>query len=457
MCFILNRTLVPGALRQRTDEDNNMTTFRVRDIFILGFLNFALFVGAGNIIFPPLIGLQAGTSVWFAAMGFLLTGVGLPVITAIAMAKAGGSLSAITRPTGRICGMALTLACYLCIGPIFAIPRTATVSYELALQHYHVNKSGLPLWSLIFFSLVILVSLYPGRLLDTVGKFLSPLKIIALLVLTVTAVLIPAGAPMPPQGLYATSPFSQGITNGYLTMDTLAALVFGLVIVRAIQSRGVTSPRLITRYALYSGLIAGVGLVVVYAGLFRLGLSSSGLIEGATNGAQVISAYVHFSYGAAGDIFLGVLMTLACLVTAIGLTSACGSWFSDHTRFSYRTCIWFFAIVSMLISNIGLTQLINLSVPVLTAIYPVFVVLILTFFFREKLHSTTLVIIPAAFVTFLFGLAEALNSSGGPRWLASLTASMPLHNQGLAWLLPAASIVFVMSIIDHVRYKRESR
>lgn len=430
-----------------------MTTFRVRDIFILGFLNFALFVGAGNIIFPPLIGLQAGTSIWYAATGFLLTGVGLPVITAIAMAKAGGSLSAITSPTGRFCSLALTVACYLCIGPIFAIPRTATVSYELALQHYHLNKSGLPAWSLLFFSLVILVSLYPGRLLDTVGKFLSPLKIIALLVLTLTAILVPAGAPMPPQGLYATSPFSQGITNGYLTMDTLAALVFGLVIVRAIQSRGVTSPRLITRYALYSGLIAGVGLVVVYAGLFRLGLSSSGLIEGATNGAQVLSAYVYFSYGPAGELFLGVLMTLACLVTAIGLTSACGAWFSEHTRFSYRTCIWFFSIVSMVISTVGLTQLIALSVPILTAVYPVFIVLILTFFLRSAFHSAALVIVPAAFVTFLFGLAEALSAAGGPLWLNALNARMPLHNQGLAWLMPAVGILCVTSFIDHVRHK----
>lgn len=430
-----------------------MTTFRVRDIFILGFLNFALFVGAGNIIFPPLIGLQAGTSIWYAATGFLLTGVGLPVITAIAMAKAGGSLSAITRPTGRFCSLALTVVCYLCIGPIFAIPRTATVSYELALQHYHLDKSGLPAWSFLFFSLVILVSLYPGRLLDTVGKFLSPLKIIALLVLTLTAILVPAGAPMPPQGLYATSPFSQGITNGYLTMDTLAALVFGLVIVRAIQSRGVTSPRLITRYALYSGLIAGVGLVVVYAGLFCLGLSSSGLIEGATNGAQVLSAYVYFSYGPAGELFLGMLMPLACLVTAIGLTSACGAWFSEHTRFSYRTCIWFFSIVSMVISTVGLTQLIALSVPILTAVYPVFIVLILTFFLRSTFHSAALVIVPAAFVTFLFGLAEALSAAGGPLWLNALNARMPLHNQGLAWLMPAVGILCVTSFIDHVRHK----
>lgn len=433
-----------------------MTTFRVRDIFILGFLNFALFVGAGNIIFPPLIGLQAGTSVWYAAMGFLLTGVGLPVMTAIAMAKAGGSLQAITQPTGRLCSLVLTIACYLCIGPLFAIPRTATVSYELALQHFHPGAYGLAWWSLSFFALVVLISLHPGRLLDTVGKFLSPLKIVALLVLTITAMLVPAGAPLPPQGLYATSPFSQGITNGYLTMDTLAALVFGLVIVRAIQSRGVTSPRLITRYAFCSGLIAGVGLVVVYAGLFRLGLSSSGLINGATNGAQVLSAYVHFSYGPGGDIFLGVLMTLACLVTAVGLTSACGAWFSDHTRFSYRTCIWFFAIVSMLISNIGLTQLIALSVPVLTAIYPVFVVLIVTFFMRTTFHSPARVIVPAAFVTFLFGLAEALSAAGGPLWLTTLSARMPLHNQGLAWLPPAVGILCVTFVNDQLRYKSKN-
>ncbi|CAI1560174.1 LIV-II [Serratia proteamaculans] len=428
-----------------------MKTFRIRDIFILGLMNFALFVGAGNIIFPPFIGLQAGTSVWAAAAGFLLTGVGLPVVTAMAMAKAGGSLAHITQPVGRHCGMLLTIICYLCIGPLFATPRTASVSYELAIQPFTESERWLPLWSIAYFAIVILVSLYPGRLLDTVGKVLSPVKIIALLILAITAIILPAGKPQQPVSAYATAAFSEGLTNGYLTMDTLAALVFGLVIVGAIQSRGVTSVRLVTRYAVLSGLIAGAGLALVYLSLFRLGTGSTGLIENATNGAQVLGAYVHFSYGTAGNIFLGVLITIACMVTAIGLTCACAGYFSSITRISYRTYAWFFAAFAMLVSNLGLTHLITVSVPILTAVYPVFVVLILTYFIRGWFQSAPRVVRPAALIAFLFGLADALEASGITLKPFILARQLPLHDQGLAWILPVLSIMVLAAGLDRVK------
>ena len=427
-----------------------MTTFRIRDIFILGFMNLALFVGAGNIIFPPFIGLQAGTAVWPAAAGFLLTGVGLPVVTAIAMARAGGSMASLTRPVGRLCGILLTVICYLCVGPLFATPRTATVSYELALQPFTGSERWLPLWSAVYFGVVVLVSLYPGRLLDTVGKVLSPIKIVALIILAVTALFLPAGSPQEPAGVYATAAFSQGLTNGYLTMDTLAALVFGLVIVGAIRSRGVTSVRLVTRYAVLSGLIAGAGLALVYLSLFRLGTGSTGLTENATNGAQVLGAYVRFSYGAGGGIFLGVLITLACLVTAIGLTCACAGYFSSITRISYQVYAWLFAGFSMLVSNLGLTQLISISVPVLTAIYPVFIVLIVTFFFRSRLRSSARVVVPTTLVAFLFGAADALEAAGICMRPFTLTRELPLHNEGLAWLLPALAVMVVAVLADRV-------
>ncbi|AYH48592.1 branched-chain amino acid transport system II carrier protein [Dickeya fangzhongdai] len=425
-----------------------MTRFRIIDIIILGFMNFALFVGAGNIIFPPFIGLQAGTSVWSAAAGFLLTGVGLPVMTSIAMARAGGSMEAITQPLGKRCGILLTIICYLCIGPLFATPRTATVSYELAIQPLGGSERWLPLWSVVYFGVVALISLHPGRLLDTVGKILSPLKVVALIVLAVTVLLFPAGTPQPPLASYASAAFSQGVTNGYLTMDTLAALAFGLVIVNAIKSRGVTSARFITRYAVLSGLIAGLGLMLVYLSLFRLGTGSRELVSGATNGAEVLSAYVDFSYGAAGSIFLGGLITVACLVTAIGLTCACAGYFSSITRVSYRVYVWCFAAFSLLVSNLGLTELIHVSVPALTAVYPVFVVLILTYFIRGAFHSPRNVIAPMALVSLIFGIADALSSAGIMFWPLSAVHFLPLHHQGLAWLLPVLGVMVIAVLFD---------
>lgn len=427
---------------------SSVNTFRARDILILGFMNFALYVGAGNIIFPPFIGLQAGTSVWAAAAGFLLTGVGLPVITSIAMARAGGSMSVLTRSVGRTSGTVLTIVCYLCIGPLFAIPRTTTVSYETAIQPFVGSDHWLWLFSLAYFAVVIAVSLHPGKLMDTVGKVLSPIKIVALIVLAITTLLWPAGQPGQPTELYAHAAFSQGLTNGYLTMDTLGALAFGIVIVNAIHSRGVDSPSLITRYAVLSGIIAGVGLALIYICLFLLGTGSNAIAGSATNGAEVLSAYVHYSYGLGGSVFLGVLITIACMVTAIGLTCACASYFSGITRIGYSTYVWIFAAFSWGVSNLGLTRLIGVSVPILTSIYPVFIVLIATFFMRPLFRSPSRVVVPVAIVALIVGSADALNAAGFDA--LSVVKQLPLHDQGLSWLPPVLVVMAMAALADRL-------
>ena len=229
-----------------------------RDIIALGFMTFALFVGAGNIIFPPMVGLQAGEHVWTAAFGFLITAVGLPVLTVVALAKVGGGVDRLSTPIGKVAGLLLATVCYLAVGPLFATPRTATVSFEVGIAPL-TGDSALPLfiYSVIYFAIVILVSLYPGKLLDTVGNFLAPLKILALVVLSVAAIVWPAGPISNAMEAYQTAAFSNGFVNGYLTMDTLGAMVFGIVIVNAARSRGVTEARLLTRYTVWAGLMAG--------------------------------------------------------------------------------------------------------------------------------------------------------------------------------------------------------
>ncbi len=317
-----------------------MNALKGQDILALGFMTFALFVGAGNIIFPPIVGLQSGPHVWLAALGFLITAVGLPVITVIALAKVGGSVDALSHPIGRYAGGLLAAVCYLAVGPLFAIPRTATVSFEVGVraaarrERYgavRLQPGVLPPRPGHF--------LYPGRLLDTVGRFLAPLKILALAILGVAAFLWPAGPIGTAQPEYTQAAFSQGFVNGYLTMDTLAALVFGIVIVNAIRSRGVQSPRLITRYAIVAGLIAGVGLVLVYVSLFRLGAGSHAIAADASNGAAVLHAYVQHTFGSLGSSFLAGLIALACLVTAVGLTCACAEYFCQRLPLSC-TAAW---------------------------------------------------------------------------------------------------------------------
>jgi branched-chain amino acid:cation transporter, LIVCS family len=434
-----------------------MNALKGRDILALGFMTFALFVGAGNIIFPPIVGLQAGPHVWMAALGFLVTAVGLPVVTVVALAKVGGAMDALSSPIGKVAGGILAAVCYLAVGPLFATPRTATVSFEVGLAPLTGDTPlALFLYSLVYFMLVFWISLYPGRLLDTVGRFLAPLKIFALAVLGIAAFALPAGDIGVAEPAYVTAPFSQGFINGYLTMDTLGALVFGIVIVNAIRSRGVTSPTLITRYAIIAGLIAGLGLALVYISLFRLGSGSHAIAAGAGNGAVVLHAYVQHTFGSLGSGFLAVLISLACLVTAVGLTCACAEYFSRVLPLSYKTLVVLLAAFSLLVSNLGLTKLIAFSIPVLTAIYPPCIVLVALSFCKDFWHSQGRIVAPVMLVSLLFGIVDACKGAGLADGLPTQLAHLPLSDQGLAWLVPSVITLVGAVVVDRLLGKHSA-
>lgn len=422
-----------------------------KDIMALGFMTFALFVGAGNIIFPPMVGLQSGEHVWWAALGFLITAVGLPVITVIALARVGGGIDALSTPIGRSAGLVLATVCYLAVGPLFATPRTATVSFEVGIAPL-TGDGPLPLfiYSVVYFALVIGISLYPGRLLDTVGHILAPLKILALAILGIAALIWPAGPLIPATDAYQNVPFSSGFVNGYLTMDTLGALVFGIVIVNAARSRGVVSTGLLTRYTIWAGLIAGVGLTLVYLSLFKLGSGSGSLTPDAQNGAVVLHAYVQHTFGGLGSLFLAALIFIACMVTAVGLTCACAEFFAQYLALSYRALVFILGIFSMMVSNLGLSHLIQISIPVLTAIYPPCIVLVLMSFTLRWWHHASRIVAPVMLVSLLFGILDAVKASTFAHFLPEWTQHLPLAEQGLAWLSPSLLVFVVVGLYDRL-------
>ncbi|MGC6387860.1 branched-chain amino acid transport system II carrier protein [Ewingella sp. S1.OA.A_B6] len=431
------------------------TRLASKDILALGFMTFALFVGAGNIIFPPMVGLQAGHEVWWAAAGFMATAVGLPVITVVALARVGGGIDALSTPIGRTAGLLLATVCYLAVGPLFATPRTATVSFEVGIAPL-TGDTPLPLfiYSVIYFALVIGISLYPGKLLDTVGHFLAPLKIVALGVLGIAAVLWPAGHSIPATETYQAVPFSSGFVNGYLTMDTLGAMVFGIVIVNAARSRGVTDAKLLTRYTVLAGLIAGMGLMLVYLSLFKLGESSASLVPDATNGAVILHAYVEHTFGGVGSFFLAALIFVACMVTAVGLTCACAEFFAQYLPLSYKSLVFILGLFSMLVSNLGLSHLIQISIPVLTAIYPPCIVLVVLSFTLRWWNSTTRIVAPVMLVSFLFGILDGVKASALVDIMPAWTSHLPLSAQGLAWLPPSLVMMVLVGIYDKASGQR---
>ncbi|MBS7691394.1 branched-chain amino acid transport system II carrier protein [Pseudomonas lalucatii] len=428
-----------------------MTRLKGSDLLALGFMTFALFLGAGNIIFPPSAGMAAGEHLGSAALGFLLTGVGLPLLTIVALARVGGGMALLTAPLGRRAGVLFAVAVYLAIGPLFATPRTAVVSFEMGVAPFTGN-SGTPLlvYSLAYFAAVLFLSLNPGRLVDRIGKFITPVLLAGLLVLGGAALFAPAGEIGDAAEAYRSAPFVQGFLQGYLTMDTLGALVFGIVIATAIRDRGVSERGLITRYSVIAGLIAALGLSLVYLALFYLGATSQGIAGDAQNGVQILTAYVQHSFGTTGSLLLALVITLACLTTAVGLLTACGEFFSGLLPVSYRAVVVAFGLFSLVVANQGLTQLISVSVPVLVGLYPLAIVLVALSLLDGLWLSPRRVFVPVMLVALIFGLVDGVGAAGFQQWVPGLFGELPLAEHGLGWLVPVLAMLLLAAVFDRL-------
>jgi len=426
-----------------------MTRLKGLDLLALGFMTFALFLGAGNIIFPPSAGLAAGQNFWPAAMGFLLTGVGLPLLTVVALARVGGGMDRLTAPLGRIAGVLLAVAVYLAIGPLFATPRTAVVSFEMGVAPFTGN-SALPLfcYTVAFFVVTLLLVLNPGQLVNRVGKFITPVLLAALLILGGAALLAPAGEVGVTAESYSNGPLLKGFLEGYLTMDTLGALVFGIVIATAIRDRGISEPALVTQYSIIAGAIAAVGLSLVYLALFYLGATSQGIAGDAQNGVQILTTYVQHTFGTPGSLLLAVVIALACLTTAVGLTTACGEFFSQLLPVSYRTVVVVFTVFSLIVANQGLTQLISVSVPVLVGLYPLAIMLVALSLLDRLWISRSRVFVPVMVVTLVFGIVDGLAAAGFNSLVPDLFSELPLAAESMGWLVPVLVTLAASALAD---------
>lgn len=413
-----------------------------KDIPLVGFTLFSMFFGAGNLIFPPNIGAQAGTMTWFAMLGLAFSAVGLPVLGVIAVAWAGGldQLGARVHPAfSRI----FTVVSYLAIGPCLAIPRTASTSFEMAVPPFVGEDAPIYLfrllYSLVFFALALVVALRPEKLTDRLGKIFCPILIV-LIVLTFAACLL-----NPLQG-YGTpserwdSPvkaIAAGFLDGYQTMDTIAALAFGIVIALNIRARGVSDDRAVVKDTVRSGIIAGGMLLLIYSMLAHIGGISGGAVPNPSDGTQALTNVVHLLFGPVGNILLAAIFVIACFNVCVGLTSSCGEYFhSLCPKLSYRKWAVTFAFVSMLLANAGLTQILAFSVPVLNIIYPVAIVLILLSFAPSWLQKPPMVYPTAILCTGVVSILTELYNLTDLS-LLSFLSYLPFSELGLGWVVPA--------------------
>ena len=414
-----------------------------RERLFLGFTLFSMFFGAGNLIFPPSVGAQAGNLTWLAMAGMAVSAVGLPVLGVVAVARAGG-LTALGERVHPLFARVFTVAAYLAIGPCLAIPRTASTSFEMAVPPFAGADAPLGLlrlgYSLVFFVLALTVALRPEKLTDRLGKIMCPILLLLILVTFVGSLLNPLegyGAPQSP--LYAAGPVVRGFLEGYQTMDTIAALVFGIIITLNIRARGVTAEEDVVGYTVGAGWLAGGLLLVVYAMLAHLGALSGGAFPGADNGAVVLTNLISALFGTPGSLLLAAIFIIACFNVCVGLISSCAEYFSEtFPVLSYRAWAVLFAAVSMLIANAGLDRILAFSVPVLNVIYPVAIALIALGLCHRWLEGRSRVYPAAILFTGVASLGFTLRDLELlPEAASALLGAVPLAEQGLGWILPA--------------------
>lgn len=410
-----------------------------RKSLFVGITLFSMFFGAGNLILPPLLGVQAGSEVVPALLGFLVAGVGLPVLGIVVVALSG-TLRELASRVHPVFARAFVALVYLAIGPCLAIPRTASTAFEMLAPLLPATLS-LETWrvafSAAFFVAAYVLAMHPGRLTRLLGRVTGPALIMLIVVVVASAALalagasdLPAAAPVAP---YDAGAATQGFLTGYQTMDLLASLTFGIVIAKNVRALGVTEDRGVMREVCRAGAIAGVLMVAVYAGLALVGFEQCASLAGATNGATVITASATGHFGVVGTVVVAAIFLLACLNVCIGLISCCGTYFSGEIpHLSYRVCALAFAAFSCAVSTLGLDAILAFSGSLLGVMYPVAIVLVLLGMLRRWTLSRPRVWRWVVAVTALVSVAEvALPLLGLP------TGALPLSDAGFGWVVPA--------------------
>ena len=423
-------------------------------VFVASML-FGLFFGAGNLIFPIYMGQLAGSSLWIASIGLMVTGVGLPLlgVTAMGISRSDGLIE-LSGKVGRGYSVFFTCALYLTIGPFFAIPRCATVPFTVAIEPIlgeNVNTSLiLAIFSLVFFVAVLAFSLFPGKILTWVGKLLNPIFLVFLGILVIAALIKPMGSigDVTPTGSYAGNAFIAGFLQGYDTMDALASLAFGIIVIDVIRGLGIKEPGAVAKNTVKAGVFSCVTMGLIYVAVAVVGAQSRGLFEVCKNGGEVFALVANHYFGKVGAVILAVTVTFACLKTAVGLVTSCSETFVKlfPKSFSYRVWAVIFSVCAFLIANLGLNAIIAYSLPVLMFLYPLAITLILLGLFGNLFgHSrcvygwvTGCTLVAAAF-DFLRTLPD--NVSGFLHLDGALNVIgkfLPLSEYGLGWVVPAA-------------------
>lgn len=419
--------------------------YKKKDVILTGFALFAMLFGAGNLIFPPMVGYVVGEQWISAAAGFFITGIGFPLLAILSSALAGKELDDFADKVSPLFSKIFNVVLILAIGPFLAIPRTGATAFELMLLPHVDGNNGMYKYVFLacYFIIVFLFSIKANAVIERIGKILTPILLIILAVIVVKGVFFPIGEPLAKD---ISNTFRYGFYNGYQTMDTLAAIIFSSIILKAIRNGRNLTVKQEMSFLSNSSLIAVCGLSLVYGGLLYIGATSYGVLH-STGTTQLLTDIVNKLLGKEGNLALGVCVAGACLTTAIGLTATVGDYFSSLLKTSYEKVVTATVVLSFIFAGFGVDAIVKVSAPILTFLYPVAIVLIVLNCFKKYISSdkTYLGAVIGAGIIGFFEMTQTLGIN--LQFLNKIYIKLPLQTFGLAWVVPSLIFAVLFSIL----------
>ncbi|WP_075809291.1 branched-chain amino acid transport system II carrier protein [Paraclostridium sordellii] len=405
------------------------------DTLVIGFALFAMFFGAGNLIFPPYLGVVSGEYWLLGFCGFVLADVGLALLAILAAAKCDGDISRVLSRSGKTLSKILATAIMICLGPLLAIPRTGATTFEMGIAPIFNGFSPV-LFSVIFFGLTIILTIKPSKVVDIIGEYLTPALLVALVFLIIMGIVSPLGDLNQPQMIEGI--FAEGIAQGYQTMDPLGAIALSAVVIISITQKGYKKESQKVKITLQAGIIAGVALFIVYGGLTYLGSTVAHQFKGINpsdiNQTALIVGITEQLLGYPGKIVLAIIVGLACLTTSIGLVSATGQYFTkmSNGKVKYETIVIGVCIFSAVVANFGVSAIIKFASPILTVIYPATIVLVLMTLFNNKIKNDN-TFKGATYVALIISVLTVIDNMGVN---VAFIEYLPFYKLGFNWIIP---------------------
>lgn len=414
----------------------------------IGLMTFAMFLGAGNIIFPPFLGLEAGTQYLPAMLGFLVTAVGLPALTLIVFGRLSDSAQ-LTKALPKPLAVAFWVSLFAAVGPAFAMPRAVTVAYEMGIKPF-VSGDYLMVFSVVFVGITLLLAFQRGKLVDYIGKILTPLLVLMLAALAIAAFIMPLGELSTPTLDYQHKAVTSGLIQGYMTMDAIAAVGFGWIIIKAIRDRGCESSKDVFKATLKVTVVYALLMSACYLAMAYVGATSASVAEGATNGGELLTRYVAAIFGPLGQYLLAGIIIMACLTTTVGLTNACAEYYQQTFRSPFGITATIVAILTGVIANFGLDQILTVSLPAILILCPVAITLVLTAFILPTTKRYLPAYVTISVVSLVFGSLDALSILGMlPESLMSVFVKyVPLFEAHASWFLPVFAAIVISKLLN---------